>query len=59
MELKHLYINQSLEDVFKDVTTLERVPQHPMIQAVVGIVGVADFLRTSSFRKLQSVTLIE
>ena len=46
-ELKHLCIIQSLEDIFEDVTTLERVPQHPMIQAVVGIVGLADLLRTS------------
>ena len=30
-----------------------------MIQAVVGIVVLADFLRTSSFRKLQSVALVE
>jgi len=41
-----------LKDIFEDVTALERVPQHPMIQAVVGIVGLADLLRTSNFRKL-------
>ena len=30
-----------------------------MIQAVVRIVGLADFLRTSSFRKLQSVAFVK
>jgi len=59
VEFKHLCINQNLKDVFENVTALERVPQHPMIQAVVGIVGLADFFRTSSFRKLQSVALVE
>jgi len=59
VELKHLYSNQILEDVFEDVIALERVPQHPMIQAVVGIVSLADFLRASTFRKLQPIALIE
>jgi len=48
-----------LKNIFEDITTLDGVPQHPMIQAVVGIVGHADFLRTSRFRKLQSVALVE
>ena len=30
-----------------------------MIQAVVGIVVLADFLRTSSFRKRQSIAIVE
>ena len=51
-ELEHVRINQSLKDIFEDVTTLERVPQHPIIQAIVGIVGLTDLLRTSALRKL-------
>ena len=47
------------KDVFEDITTLGGVSQHPMIQAVVGIISFTDFLRTSSFGKLQSVALVK
>jgi len=59
VELEHLCINQSLKDDFQDVRTLGRVLQHPVVQAVIGVVGLTHLLRTSSFRKLQSVALIE
>ena len=52
MELEHFCVNQSLKNIFEDITALDGVPQHPMIQAVVGIVGLTDLLGTSSFRKL-------
>ena len=58
-ELEHFLINQSLKNIFKDITALNGVSQHRMIQAVVGIVGLADLLGTSSFRELQSVALVE
>jgi len=45
-----------LEYVFEDITTLGRVPQHLMVQAII---EVANLLRMSSFRKLQSVALVE
>ena len=38
-ELEHLRINQGLEDVFEDVTAFGRVPQYPVVQAIVGIVS--------------------
>ena len=59
MELEHVGINLSLKDIFEDVTALKRVLQHPMIQAVAEIVGLADLLRMSNFGKLQSVALVE
>jgi len=58
-ELEHLRINQNLENVFEDVTAFGRVPQHPVVQAVIGVVGFAYLFRTSSFRKLQSVALVK
>jgi len=59
VKLEHLRINQSLENVFKDVTALGRVPQYPMVQAIIGVVGLANLIRTSNFRKFQFVTLVE
>jgi len=48
-----------LKDVFEDVTALGKVPQHYVVQAVVGIVGLADLLGTPNLRKLQSVALVK
>ena len=48
-----------MENVFEDVIAFGRVPQHPLVQAVIGVVGLAYLLRTSSFKKLQSFALVE
>jgi len=48
-----------LEDVFEDVTAFGRVPQHLVVQAVIRVIGLAHLLRTSNFRKLQFVAIIE
>ena len=50
--IKHLYNNQILENIFEDVTALGRMPQHPIVQAIIGVVGLAHLLRTSSFNLL-------
>jgi len=59
VKLEHLRINQNLENVFEDITALGRVPQYSMVQAIIGVVGLANLLRTSIFRKLQFVALVE
>jgi len=59
VKIEHLRINESLENVFEDVTTLGRVPQHPVAQVIIGVVGLTNLLRTSSFRKLKSVGFVE
>jgi len=48
-----------LEDIFEDVETLGRVPQHLVVQEEIGIVSLAHLFRTSSFKKVQSVALVE
>ena len=49
MKLEHLRINQILENVFEDVTALGRVLQHPVVQVIIRVVGLAYLLKTSSF----------
>jgi len=58
VELEHLRINQSLENVFEDITALDRVPQHPVVQAVIGVVNLAHLLRTLAFGSFSLLLLL-
>ena len=58
-ELELLRINESLENIFEDVTAFGRMPQHPVVQVVIRAVSFAYLFRMSNFKKLQSFALID
>jgi len=58
-EFEHFRINQSLQCISKDIATFGRVPKHPVVQAVVGVICLAYFFGTPCLWQLVLAAFLE
>lgn len=54
-ELNHSRLDQCLDLTIKDITILRRVIYNPVIETVVRIIGLPDFLRSLALWQLDHV----